>query len=173
MLKQATDLGGNTVVIAPLGRMRSDLIRSKLLLKWLRSSVPGFAQAWDWFGGQIPTVFVQARRLEIGRRFQDGLPQSLEESVSGPAAYLVLLHQSKDALVQLVHNRIGVLPGVAEGRMIEGSHHALNLGKLQQARAGRDEQANSILDRGHVADEIQFADDVTASRDSRPGWSRA
>jgi hypothetical protein len=85
------------------------------------------------------------------------LPDFVEKGGSRFTIALVLLHEAEDALVEPVHGGIGMLPGVAEGGLVERRDHLPDFGKLQQAGAGGDEEADGILDWGHVAYEIQLA----------------
>ena len=70
-----------------------------------------------------------------------------------------------------LHPRIGVAPGVAEGFADQGAKVGKHLPMFEQARAGRDQKPDGVLDRIHGLDQVLGLDEVEERREifqSRP-----
>ena len=60
--------------------------------------------------------------------------------------------------MQAVHTRVGVRPRIGQRGGVELAHELLHQRQLQQPRAARDEEADRVLDRGDIADQVELED---------------
>ena len=137
----------------------SHSIGSKLLRGGFCSAVPGFAQMGD--GGLGAGEGCDEREAFVRGVVSGGIGQFPDFGEGGEAVFTARVDtadQCHHVLLQPVHAGVGMCPGVGEGGRIELTDEFLHQRQLEQARAGGNEEANGVLDRGDVADEIQVVD---------------
>src|SRR6266849_166098 len=117
----------------------------------LRAAVPRFRQTGDR-SSKI------ARELWRGApgNFMGYAPNGGEHFAARNTLLFTSSHLSLQVLLQTVHPGIGMDPGIAQERRIEGEELFLKAGELQKPGAFGNEQPDGELHRGHALHDLQF-----------------
>src|SRR5574341_824235 len=125
--------------------------QSNLLCGRFGSTVPGLVQIGD--GGAS-----QPRRRYRMPGPPDSIVSQSPDGVEDLAACLSAMFGAVNRLLNLslqsVQARVGISPRVDKSRRVELTHQRCHIRQLQQLRAGRNQQADSELNRRDVVDEL-------------------
>src|ERR1039457_7424090 len=119
-----------------------------MLFRWLRSTIPGLGQIGDcgargeWEVGE----------LAILRQ----VPDLAEDFGARGAALFFALDGLLEFAAEGVQRWVGIAPGVIERARIEQAHQLANLGKFEEERAFRNQQADGQLNRRDLRVQVEI-----------------